>query len=99
MSAETKEAERYKIEQMPSFQFTLIVDGPDLQATPLIDSLFDAGCDDATVGCSKGMQYVDFDREADALDEAILSAIDDLERLQGVHDFRLVNVGRNSPIR
>ena len=59
---------------MSTFQFTLIVDGPDLQDQPLIDQLFEAGCDDATVGSRDGVQYVDFDREAEALDDAILSA-------------------------
>ena len=37
---------------MPAFHFTLIVEGPDLQAPSLIDSLYDAGCDDAAVGCA-----------------------------------------------
>ena len=78
---------------MFNFQFTLIVDGPDLQAPIMIDSLFEAGCDDATVGCSDGVQYVDFDREADVLDEAILSAVDDLEKLQGVHVVRIADAG------
>ena len=78
---------------MSTFQFTLIVDGPDLQDQLLIDRLFDAGCDDATIGCSDGVQYVDFDREAEALDDAILSAIDDLETLEGVKVIRIADAG------
>ena len=78
---------------MSTFQFTLIVDGPDLQDQPSIDQLFEAGCGDATVGFSDGVQYVDFDREADALDDAILSAVDDLETLQGVEVVRIANAG------
>ena len=78
---------------MSTFQFTLIVDGPDLQEAPFIDLLFDAGCDDATVGCSDGVQFVDFDREADAFDDAILSAVDDLEKLQGVRVVRIADAG------
>ena len=78
---------------MSNFQFTLIVDGPDLQDAPLIDLLFESGCDDATIGRSDGVQYVDFDREADAFDEAILSAVDDLEKLQGVHVVRIADAG------
>ena len=78
---------------MSTFQFTLIVDGPDLQEAPFIDSLFDAGCGDATVGCSDGVQFVDFDREADAFHDALLSAVDDLEKLQGVHVVRIADAG------
>ena len=78
---------------MSTFQFTLIVDGPDLQAQPLIDQLFEAGCDDATIGSSDGVQYVDFDREAEALDDALLSAVDDLEKLEGVEVIRIADAG------
>lgn len=78
---------------MSTFQFTLIVDGPDLQEQPLIDRLFEVGCDDATIGSSDGVQYVDFDREAGALDDAILSAIDDLEKLEGVEVIRIADAG------
>lgn len=76
-----------------TYQFTLIVDGPDLQDQPFIDLLFEAGCDDATVGVSDGVQYVDFDREAGALDDAILSAVDDLETLEGVEVVRIADAG------
>ena len=41
--------------------FTLIVDGADPRSEPFIDALFEAGCDDATVGLVDGVQYVDFD--------------------------------------
>ncbi len=78
---------------MPTFHFTLIVEGPDLQAPPLIDSLFDAGCDDAAVGCAHGVQYVDFDREAETFDDAILSAVDDIEKLDGVEVVRVADAG------
>ena len=78
---------------MSNFHFTLIVDGPDLQDESLIDRLFEAGCDDATIGSSDGVQYVDFDREAEALDDAILSAIDDLEKLEGVEVIRIADAG------
>ena len=78
---------------MSTFQFTLIVDGPDLQDQPLIDQLFEAGCDDATIGSRDGVQYVDFDREAEALDDAILSAVEDLETLEGVKVIRIADAG------
>ena len=78
---------------MSIFHFTLIVDGPDLQEQPLIDRLFEAGCNDATAGSIDGVQYVDFDREAGALDVAILSAVDDLEKLEGVEVIRIADAG------
>ena len=58
---------------MPVHHFTLIVDGPDVQDEASIDALFEAGCDDALVGRAEGIQYVEFDREAARLDDAVLS--------------------------
>ncbi len=78
---------------MSVFHFTLIVEGPDLQDEARIGALFEAGCDDAAVGQSDGVQFVDFDREAGTLDGAILSAVDDLERLDGVEVVRIADAG------
>ena len=74
---------------MSTHQFTLIVAGPDLQSDNTIDALFEAGCNDALVGCTDGIQYLDFDREAPNPETAILSAIADVERLRGVEVIRL----------
>ncbi len=74
---------------MPIHHFTLIVDGPDLQNDAFIDALFEAGCDDATVGRTGGIQYLDFDREAATRAEAIRSAITDVERVDSVHVVRI----------
>ena len=78
---------------MPIHHFTLIVDGPDLQDDALIDSLFETGCDDAAIGRIDGIQYVDFDREAVSLDEAVLSAVTDVERIEGVSVVRVADAG------
>lgn len=78
---------------MPIHQFTLIIDGPDLQDASLIDAVFEAGCDDAAIGRIDGIQYADFDREAVTLDQAILSAVVDLERIDGVHVVRIADAG------
>ena len=69
---------------MPIHHFTLVVDGPDLQDDTLIDAVFEAGCDDAAVGRVDGIQYIEFEREAVSLDRATASAINDLERIEGV---------------
>lgn len=73
---------------MPIHHFTLIVDGPDLQDDAFINALFESGCDDATVGRSQGVQFLDFDREATSRSEAIRSAVADVERVAGVRGVR-----------
>ena len=74
---------------MATHRFTLIVEGPDLHAEPLIDQLYEAGCDDALAGRSHGVQCLDFDREAASIEEAVCSAIADLARLDGVEVVRI----------
>ena len=78
---------------MTIHHFTLILDGPDLQSDVLIDAVFEAGCDDAAVGRVDGIQFVDFDREGVSLDRAILSAVADLERIEGVEIVRIADAG------
>lgn len=64
-------------------QFTLILKDTHGIADDLIgealmdmsDALFEAGCDDASPSLSCGILSVPFDREADTLREAIVSAI------------------------
>lgn len=74
---------------MPSHHFTLVVEGANLQDEAVIDRLFEAGCDDALVSSTNGVQYVDFDREAASFDAAVLSAVADVERVSGVRVVRL----------
>jgi hypothetical protein len=64
-------------------RFTLILKDThgiidDLTGEALMDmsnALFEAGCDDCSPGVSCGIISVPFDREADSLREAIVSAI------------------------
>ena len=78
---------------MSYYQFTLLVEGPDLQSDTAIEALFESGCDDALVGRTDGVQYLDFDREAPSPETAILSAIADVERLPDVEVIRLAGGG------
>ena len=64
---------------MTSYEFTLIVEGPDLQDESVIDALFAAGFDDATIARVGGTQYLDFDRVADSFADAVISATKSLE--------------------
>ncbi len=77
---------------MPIQQFTLIVEGADLQSEPVFDALFEAGCDDATVARVDGVQYIDFDRNAASPGEAILSAVRDVKSVAGLRVTRVANL-------
>ena len=75
---------------MTTWEFTLIVDGPDIQEdNDLLDALFEAGCDDTLVGRTNEIQYIDFDREAQSLADAVLSAVNDVESVPGLAVVRL----------
>ena len=78
---------------MPIHHFTLIVDGPDAQDDDLIDALFDAGCNDGLVGRAEGIQYIEFDRAANDLDDAVLSAVADVEKVPGLTVTRIADAG------
>lgn len=67
---------------MQRFTFTLTVEGRDLQAGEVVDALFDAGCDDALVGSSEGVQFLDFDRKAGSIEEAVRSAVAEVESVE-----------------
>ena len=69
---------------MTVYEFTLIVEGPDLQDDDRIDALYELGCDDALVGRSHGVQHLDFSREAPSMEDAVLSAVAAVERIGGV---------------
>ena len=76
---------------MATHQFTVVVDGLDLQSDPGANALFSAGCGDATAGRVNGVQYVEFCRDAISLDAAIQSAVSDLQRLDGLQVVRISN--------
>jgi hypothetical protein len=64
---------------MAKYEFTLILsESPEL-TEELADELFEAGCDDATPGVCNGIFSIDFHREANSLEEAIRSAVKDVE--------------------
>ena len=67
---------------MMTHQFTLIVDGPDLQHEAHVNALFEAGCDDATVGRVGAIQYLDFDRDAESFADAVLGATEAIENAE-----------------
>jgi len=54
-----------------------------------VDALFEAGCDDATVGEVDDVGYVDFVREAASLEDALRSAIEQVESVPGLTVTRM----------
>lgn len=78
---------------MPLHEFTMIVEGPDLQDDGVINALYEAGCDDGLIGRTDSTQYLDFGREADTFEEAVFSAIADVESVAGVRVVRLADIG------
>ncbi|MCA1703316.1 MAG: hypothetical protein LC808_08660 [Actinobacteria bacterium] len=75
---------------MSSYNFTLIVEGVDLQTDEAQESLFEAGCDDATFGVVDSVQFAEFDREAGSYGRALTSAIAAIQR--AIKGARVVHV-------
>ena len=65
---------------MPTFEFQLILRDVQEITEELSDSLFDAGCDDGTPFSSQGVAAIGFSREADSIEEAVRSAIADVNK-------------------
>jgi hypothetical protein len=66
-----------------SHEFTLIIEGLDLDDEAQGDTLFER-CDDATFGEVDGVGYGDFHREADSLADAVVAAVHDVESVPGL---------------
>lgn len=65
---------------MTTWEFTVMLAGVDEITPELAEALYEAGCADGTVGSSCGIATVSFAREAPSLEEAIRSAIADIQR-------------------
>jgi predicted DNA-binding transcriptional regulator AlpA len=76
-------ARHQRITLMHQYHFVLNFTLPPGQDDPeaYLDALFEAGCDDATVGIGqRGMIGLDFSREAPSAEDALRSAISDVFR-------------------
>ncbi len=60
---------------MKKYEFTVVISERLELTDDIADALFAAGCDDGTPGSCNGILSIDFHREADSLEEAIRSAI------------------------
>jgi hypothetical protein len=61
---------------MKTFEFSIIASGLDPEAKDFADRFFDAGCDGATLSFQKGHIVLDFVREAETMDAAVVSAVE-----------------------
>lgn len=67
-----------------TFQFSLVLSGVDENTPNFEDALYEAGCHDALLNSVGGTVYLDFDRSASNFEEAVLSAIQQIEGA-GIH--------------
>jgi hypothetical protein len=67
----------------PHHSFTLRVAGISTEDDHYEDILFEAGCGDAPIGVLGEEMFLDFDRAALSFDEAVKSAIQDVEKAGG----------------
>ena len=63
--------------EMQSHEFTLVLSVEDV-TDDQCNALYEAGCDDGTVSTSERVTRIDFCRDAPTLEEAIRSAIGDV---------------------
>ena len=76
---------------MPKYEFRLILQGSHELTEDMADELFAAGCDDGTPGVCDGVFSIDFHRESNSLEEAIRSAIANVEAAG--HSIERVEIG------
>src|ERR1700722_1417049 len=61
-------------------EFTLILDGIPSFTPEILDALYEAGCDDGLLSRCDGVVSIDFGRVAPSREDAIISAIRDIEK-------------------
>lgn len=81
------------------FDFALVLTGISELTRDVEDSLFEAGCDDATLSMQYGATYLTFSRAAASLKDAIFSAIRDVRKAGfGVHSIDYCDLVSQSDI-
>jgi len=64
---------------MKKYEFSIIASGLDPTAEDFEQRFYNAGCDDALIAFQKGHIIVDFAREADSIEIALISAVENVE--------------------
>jgi hypothetical protein len=75
--------------RLKTFHFVVYLHGVRDISSRLQDRLVEAGCDDAALVSQGGKVFLDFDRQAPSMPDAIRSALTDIERA-GVHVSEVV---------
>jgi hypothetical protein len=65
---------------MATYRFSVILANLAEISDDLADALFEAGCDDGSPWSSQGVGAVNFDREAESFEQAVRSAIADVQK-------------------
>jgi hypothetical protein len=65
---------------MPTFEFQVVLSDIQEMDERTADALYAAGCDDGTPFSREGIAAVGFSREANTLEDAIRSAISDVNK-------------------
>jgi hypothetical protein len=60
---------------MKTYEFDVVLKGVSEVTDEQADGLFAAGCDDGTPASCDGVAWIHFDREAASLEEALISAV------------------------
>ncbi|OGT32528.1 MAG: hypothetical protein A3C44_02140 [Gammaproteobacteria bacterium RIFCSPHIGHO2_02_FULL_39_13] len=71
MSASSKKNKQHR--------FTLVLSGVNSETESLEDVLFESGCDDVLIHFRNGTVFLDFDRESENFDDAVIAAIKQVE--------------------
>ncbi len=65
---------------MTEYSFKVILGDVEEIDDAMIEALYEAGCDDGSPWSSEGTAAVDFDRQSTSLEQAIRSAIADVQK-------------------
>ncbi len=65
---------------MTTYEFVVTLANGTEHTDALVESLYEAGCDDGSVWSSAGVVQIGFTRQADSLESAIRSAIANVQR-------------------
>ncbi len=68
---------------MKTHEFTIIASSLNTKSDDFEDQFYHAGCSDATISLWKGAVILEFAREAPTFDEALASALADVQRAEG----------------
>jgi hypothetical protein len=60
---------------MKTYEFDIVLKDVSEVTDDQADGLFAAGCEDSTLAACEGVAWIHFDREAPSLEEAIFSAV------------------------